>query len=79
MFESKIRLSKKMIARVEENLTVYNLCLADAFEEAARTLAKKGSRLWKAWYYNDFREYIPQVYDAKYLDLDKYPLAYNGK
>lgn len=79
MFESKIRLSKKMIARVEENLTVYNMSLADAFEEAAKHFAKKGTKLWKAWYYNDFSEYIPQVYDAKYLDLDKYPLAYNGK
>ena len=55
------------------------MCLTDAFEEAVKTLAKKGTRLWKAWYYSDFREYIPCAYKEEYLDFKKYPLAYEGK
>jgi hypothetical protein len=66
-------------ARTEENYYTYNMGLADAFEEAVKDLAKKGTALWKAWYYNDFREYIPFAYEAEYLDFNKYPLAYKGK
>lgn len=73
------RVPKSIEKRTIENIEVYNMCLTDAFEEAVKTLAKKGTELWKAWYYSDFRKYIPQVYDKKYLDFKKYPLAYDGK
>jgi hypothetical protein len=73
------RVPKAIKERTEENCMVYNMGVADAFEEAVRTLAKENTTLWKAWYYNDFREYIPYAYASEYLDFEKYPLAYNGK
>lgn len=54
----------------------YEMILSDAFEEAAKTYAKPGTELWKAWYFSDYRKYIPSAYDPKYLDLGKYPLKY---
>lgn len=67
---------KAIEERTIENIEVYHLTLPDAFEEAVRELAKKGTELWKAWYYNDFRAFLPQIYEEKYLDLNKYPLKY---
>lgn len=63
-------------ARTIENMEVYHMVLLDAFEEAVKTLAEKGTDLYNAWYYGDFRKYIPEVYDEKYLDFEKYPLKY---
>ena len=62
---------KNILERTKENMEVYNLSLTDAFQEATRSLAKKGTELWKAWYYDDFRAYVPCIYDPKYLDLSK--------
>ncbi len=73
------RVPKNIRERTIENIEVYNMCLTDAFEEAVRNLAKKGTELWKAWYYSDFRKYIPQAYREEFLDFKKYPLAYAGK
>lgn len=73
------RVSKKIRERTKENIEVYNMLFSDAFEEAVRTFAKKGTELWKAWYYSDFRKYIPFMYEEKYLDFKKYPLKYTGK
>ena len=73
------RIPKAIKERTEENMQVYCMCLSDAFEEAVRTLAKKGTKLWKAWYYSDFREYIPCAYQSEYLDFNKYPLKYENK
>lgn len=75
----KRKVPKKILERVKENMEVYNMILNDAFEEAVRELAKKGTELWKAWYYDDFRKYIPCVYQKKYLDFKKYPLKYSMK
>ena len=72
----KKEVPEEVILRTKENMEVYNMDLNDSFQEAARTLAKKGTDLWKAWYYDDFREYIPCAYLAKYLDFDIYPLKY---
>lgn len=72
------RVPKSVARRTAENMEVYNMGLADAFEEAARTLAKPGTELHRAWYYSDFRAYIPEAYEPKYLDFEKYPLAYTG-
>ena len=60
-------------------MEVYGMCLSDSFQEAARTYAKEGTELWKAWYYDDFRKYIPSVYCSEYLDFTKYPLKYADK
>ena len=73
------RVSKKIRKRTQENMEVYNMGLADSFEEAVRELAKKGTELWKAWYYNDFRKFIPSAYNPEYLDLSKFPLKYADK
>ena len=73
------RIPKAIKERTEENMEVYGMCLSDSFEEAVRELAKKGTTLWKAWYYDDFREYIPSAYQEKYLDFEKYPLKYKDK
>lgn len=77
LFAKKV--NKKIRERTKENMEKYHLCLSDAFEEAVRTYAKKGTELWKAWYYSDFRKYIPQVYNKEYLDFKKYPLKYADK
>lgn len=72
----KRKVPKKVIERTRENMETYHMTLGDAFKEAARELAKPGTRLFNAWYHNDFREYIPSVYEEKYLDFEKYPLEY---
>ena len=64
---------------VKENMEVYHIDLRDAFQEAVREFAQEGTELWKAWYYDDFRAYVPCIYEQKYLDLEKYPLKYEGK
>jgi len=70
------RVPKKIQNRTIENIEVYHLSLGDAFEEAVRTFATKGTELWKAWYYSDFRKFLPQIYNEEYLDFNKYPLKY---
>lgn len=70
------RVPMRIRERTKENMNEYCLTLYDAFSEAVRELAKKGTKLYRAWYYDDFREYIPSVYDEKYLNFDKYPLKY---
>lgn len=73
------RVPKTIVNRTQENMDVYHMCLSDAFEEAARNFAKRGTELWKAWYYDDFRKYIPSAYREEYLDFDKYPIKYANK
>lgn len=70
------RVSKKVRERTRENMDVYCMVLSDAFEEAAKTYAKPGTELYNAWYYSDFRKYIPSAYSPEYLDFSKYPLKY---
>ena len=43
------------------------------------TQVNKGTELYKAWYYDDFRKFIPSAYNPEYLDFSKYPLKYAGK
>lgn len=80
MYFSRDLIVKKVpaaiIKRTQENMDVYHLDLADAFEEAVFSLAKAGTKLRKAWYHNDFREYIPSAYREEYLDFSIYPLKY---
>lgn len=73
------KVSKRIRQRTKENMEVYNMCLSDSFEEAVKTYAKEGTELWKAWYYSDFRKFIPSVYKDESLDFTKYPLAYANK
>lgn len=73
------RVPNKIKERTKENMEVYHMGLADSFREAVRTYVKKGTELWKAWYYDDFRKYIPSAYLPEYLDFAKYPLKYADK
>ena len=70
---------KNILERTKENMEVYHIDLRDAFQEAVREFDQEGTELWKAWYYDDFRAYVPCIYEQKYLDLEKYPLKYEGK
>lgn len=70
---------KNILKRTKENMEVYHMDLRDSFQDAVREFARKGTELWKAWYYDDFRAYVPCIYEEKYLDLEKYPLKYEGK
>ena len=70
------RVSKKIRNRTRENMEKYYMCLADAFDNAAREYAKKGSELYKAWKAGDFRRFIPSAYNPEYLDFSNYPLKY---
>ena len=67
---------KKVKQRTISNVNKYCMSLGDAFDEAARTYAGKTTELYKAWYNSDFRAFLPSIYEPKYLDLEKYPLAY---
>ena len=72
---------KKPVSDLVKQLTAegmerYGLGLYDAFKSAAAIGANKGTKLYKAWYANDLREYIPSVVFPEYLDFEKYPLAY---
>jgi len=72
------RVPKWIKERTRENMDVYLMSLNDSFEEAVKNYPKlkKGSELWKAWYYSDFRKYIPSAYRPEYLDFLNYPLNY---
>ncbi len=70
---------QNILERTKENMEVYHMDLRDSFQDAVREFAQKGTELWKAWYYDDFRAYVPCIYEKKYLDLKKYPLKYEGK
>lgn len=73
------RVPKWIKDRTQENMEEYNMCLSDSFAEAVRNYPKlkKGSELWKAWYFDDFRLYIPSAYRPEVFDFEKYPLKYS--
>lgn len=66
--------------RTKENMDVFGMGLYDAFQEAVRNYPKlkRGSELWKAWYYDDFRLFIPSAINPERMDFYKYPLRYNS-
>ena len=70
------KVSKAIRKRTEQNMDKYGLGLVDAFDEACRALTKPGQELYKAWYYGDFRRFIPTAYKLEYMDFEKYPLKY---
>lgn len=70
------RVSKKIRERTKENMDNFSMSLYDAFDEAVRFVSTKSVELRKAWYFSDYRKYIPSAYNCEYLDFDKYPLKY---
>ena len=75
----KGRVSKQIRNKTREYMEVFNMGLYDAFNWACREHARKGTKLYLAWYHSDFREYIPSVYVPANLDFNKYPLGYTYK
>lgn len=76
------RTPKKVIIRTIENENKFGMSLHDSFEEAARYYCKPNTELWAAWYYSDFRKFIPYAYKEEFLNFKKHPLRYikrNGK
>ena len=73
------RVPKWIRERTRENMEDFCMGLGDSFAEAVRNYPKlaKGSELWKAWYYDDFRLYIPSAYLPSAFDFEKRPL-YDG-
>lgn len=73
------RIPKWIRERTRENMEDFGMCLSDSFAEAVRNYPKlrRGSELWKAWYYDDFRLYIPSVYLPSAFDFSARPL-YGG-
>ena len=55
----------------------YNMSLADAFGEAVRENVHKPTELFWAWYYSDFRKFIPSAYRKEYLNFKEFPLRYS--
>jgi hypothetical protein len=71
------KVNKKIRQRTKENMDDYNMGLYDSFKEAVKTLCNnRESELYKAWYSDDYRKFIPSAYETKYLDFSKYPLRY---
>ena len=69
--------------RTRENMDVYCMSLGDAFEEAVReyvstrkTTNWRNSELADAWFYSDFRKFIPSAYVPEALDFERFPLRY---
>ena len=76
LFTKKV--PKWIVNRTRENVERFGMCLDESFEEAVKSYPrlKKGSELWKAWFYDDFRAYLPCIYRSEYLDFSKYPRKY---
>ena len=73
------RVSKAIRERTRENMDVHMMSLNDAFSEAVRECGTKSKELLHAWYFSDYRKYIPSAYIPDYLDFNKYPLRYSVK
>lgn len=58
----------------------YYMSLADAFKAAVRgdTELRDNADLRNAFFFDDYRAFIPGEYLSKYLDFEKYPLAYES-
>ena len=68
---------KAIVLKTEQNMKELHLDLYDAFKNAVTETHCKSVRLRHAWYFDDYREYIPSAYLPEYLDFDKYPLRYH--
>ena len=67
---------KKVMNRTQENFEKFGMSLGDSLKEAARTYSGKTTELYRAFYADDFRAFIPSEYLEKYLDFSLYPLKY---
>ena len=71
------RVPKAVRERTKENMDRYHMSLHDAFDEAVRFVSPtKSTELLNAWYFSDYRAFIPDAYDSKYLNFKLFPLRY---
>ena len=70
------RVPKWVRNRTRENMDKHFMGLYDAFQEAVRAYSRPSVKLSLAFYYDDFREYIPSEYLPEYLDFKEHPLKY---
>ena len=77
--ESKIvkPIPKQLLAMVRTRYEKYGMGLADSFHSAVRDYTRRSKELQKAFYYEDYRAFIPSEYLPEYLDFNKHPL-YKG-
>lgn len=66
------KVPKRIRERTRENMEAHFMGLYDAFDEACRKYAKT-AELRAAWYFSDYRKFIPTAYDPEFLDFSKYP------
>lgn len=68
------RVPKWIRERTRENMEVYSMGLYDAFNDAVLSYPKRASAaLRNAWYFSDYREYIPSAYLPRFLNFTEYP------
>lgn len=61
----------------KNNMESRQMSFYSAFKAAVDDYTpERESELFKAWYYNDFRRFIPAAYDHIFLDFNKFPLKY---
>lgn len=71
------RVPKAVRERTKENMEQYHMSLYDAFDEAVRHVSPKGAELRNAWFFSDYRKFIPEAYLPKYLNFKLFPLMYS--
>ena len=73
------KVPKIVIEMTRRGMEEYCLSLIDAFREAVREYPRlnHNSELYKAWYYDDYRRFIPSAYYPETLDFNRYPLQYD--
>ena len=70
------RVPRAVRERTKENMDVHHMSLYDAFDEAVRYVSPNGAEIRKAWYFSDYRRFIPEAYLPKYLNFKLFPLRY---
>jgi len=70
------KVSQKIRKLTREYMINKNMSLYDAFDLAVRESGTKSAELRMAWYFSDYRKFIPCAYIPEYLDFKKYPLKY---
>lgn len=71
------RVPRAVVEATASNMENFNMSLYDAFDLAVRENVHKPTELFWAWYYSDFRKFIPSAYRKEYLNFKEFPLRYS--
>lgn len=69
------KVSKRIREKTRYYMDVCHIGLYDAFKEAAREHGKS-REIRHAFFFDDYRKFIPAAYCPEFLDFKKYPLKY---